>query len=114
MRNTLLPAHSMMGMLMMSAAMLPTMSMGGTSAIGRRSNIIVGAVRGNQDRTRATVIFGFENMKPLIIIGPVTERQLNLMISELAPGGLWLDVEMVGEDKGLDAVWEWSHAEREK
>ena len=48
--------------------------------------------------------------KPLIIIGPVTERQLELMVSELSPGGLWLDIEMVEEGQDLDSIWEWSHA----
>ena len=54
-------------MLMTSIVMLPTMSISGTSVIGMRSNIIVGAVKGNQDRTRTKVMLGFENMKPPIM-----------------------------------------------
>ena len=51
--------------------------------------------------------------KPLIILAPVTPSQLDLMVSELSPGGLWLDLEMVGEDQDLDSIWEWSHAKRD-
>jgi len=52
--------------------------------------------------------------KPLIIIGPVTPGDLSLLVSELAPGGLWLDVEMIEEGQDLNSIWEWSHAKREK
>jgi hypothetical protein len=50
--------------------------------------------------------------KPLIIMGPVTQKQLDMMVSRLSPGGLWLDVEMVREDQDLDSIWEWSHVKR--
>lgn len=50
--------------------------------------------------------------KPLIVIGPVTQKQLDMMVSELSPGGLWLDIEMVTEDQDMDSIWEWSHAKR--
>lgn len=51
--------------------------------------------------------------KPLIIIGPVTQKQLEMMVLRLSPGGLWLDVEMVTEEQDMDSIWEWSHAKRQ-
>ena len=50
--------------------------------------------------------------KSLIIIGPVTESQLDLLVSRLSPGGLWLDVELVPEGQDVETTWAWSKTER--
>ncbi len=48
--------------------------------------------------------------KPLIIIGPVTQQQLEMLQSRLSPSGLWLDIELLSDDQAEDSAWEWSHA----
>jgi hypothetical protein len=45
--------------------------------------------------------------KCLIICGPVTQRQFNLLLSRLSPRGLWLDIEIAAEEE-LDSVREWA------
>ena len=45
--------------------------------------------------------------KCLIILGPVTQRQLDMLVSQLSPCGLWLDVEVV-EERDLESVREWT------
>lgn len=52
--------------------------------------------------------------KPLIVIGPVTRTQLEIMVERLNPCGLWLDIELVCEDQDLDSIWEWSHVKGHK
>ena len=47
--------------------------------------------------------------KPLVVVGPVTNKQLDMMVSQLSPCGLWLDIELVAEDQDISSVWEWSH-----
>ena len=49
--------------------------------------------------------------KSLLIIGPVTRTQLDLLVNSLSPGGLWLDIELVTEEE-LDAAWEYEKTER--
>jgi len=44
--------------------------------------------------------------KCLVICGPVTGAQLELLTSDLSPEGLWLDVEVVS-DEGQTPMWEW-------
>ena len=46
--------------------------------------------------------------KSLIILGPVTKKQLDMMVSRLSPCGLWLDLEVVTEDQDMNSVWKWS------
>lgn len=43
--------------------------------------------------------------KCLMILGLVTQRQLDLLVSELSPGGLWLDVDVVPEGQEEDFTW---------
>ena len=51
--------------------------------------------------------------KSLIVVSPVTERQLDMLVSRLSPGGLWLDVEIIDEDQDRNAASQWSRAEKE-
>jgi hypothetical protein len=52
--------------------------------------------------------------KCLILLGPLTPGQLHFLVTELSPGGLWLDVEMVSDDQDMDSIWAWSHAKQEE
>ena len=47
--------------------------------------------------------------KCLYILGPVTRSELELMVSNLSPGGLWFDIEIMPDDIGFEHKWEWSH-----
>ena len=56
-------------MLAASVTMLTAISTGGTSAMGRRSIIMVAPVSGKKLNTRASVALGFENRKLLTMYG---------------------------------------------
>jgi hypothetical protein len=47
----------------------------------------------------------------LIIQAPVTQQQLDMLVSSLSPGGLWLDVEIVTEDELASWDWSWTKTE---
>ena len=47
--------------------------------------------------------------KCLIICGPVTRRQFDMLVEQLSPHGLWLDLELVAEDQ--QAIWEWDQTD---
>jgi hypothetical protein len=49
--------------------------------------------------------------KCLIVMGPVTQGQLETLIRELSPGGLCLDVDVVSEED-LATAWEWDKSEK--
>jgi hypothetical protein len=49
--------------------------------------------------------------KSLIIQAPVTQQQLDMLVSSLSPGGLWLDVEIVTEDELASWDWSWTKTE---
>jgi hypothetical protein len=51
---------------------------------------------------------GILEKKSLVIVGPMTERQLDLLVSRLSPGGLWLDAELVPEGQDIQTTWAWS------
>jgi len=44
--------------------------------------------------------------KPLIVSGPVTQDQLDMLVSRLTPSGLLLDIELVTEEE-LASAWSW-------
>jgi hypothetical protein len=49
----------------------------------------------------------------LIIIGPVTQSQLDLMVSSLSPCGLMLDTEIVAAEE-LATAWEYERKGKSK
>jgi hypothetical protein len=49
--------------------------------------------------------------KCLIVMGPFTKDQLDMLVSSLAPGGLCLDVAIVTEEE-LPTAWEWDRSRR--
>jgi len=52
--------------------------------------------------------------KSLIVVSPVTEKQLDMLVSRLSRCGLWLDVEIVDEDQDMNSVWQWSRADEKE
>ena len=48
----------------------------------------------------------FLEKKSLVICAPLSQRQLDMLVSNLSPGGLWLDVELVSKEEL--AAWDWA------